>query len=95
MRQTIDKSRRLTRPQQHMDLMGHEDRGVHGATLCRRRLLETRQGKAVIVYLEEEQLPIIPPLEDRLRDVWERLAGRPGHRKAPHGACGCNHPRLA
>ena len=59
----------LTRPQQHMDLMGHEDRGVHGAALCRRRLLETRQGKAVIVYLEAEQLPIMPLLEDRLRDV--------------------------
>ena len=67
MRQTIDKSRRLTRPQQHMDLLGHEDRGVHGATLCRRRLLETRQGKAVIVSLEAEQLPIMPLLEDRLR----------------------------
>ena len=78
-----------------MDLMGHEDRGVHGAALCRRCLLETRQGKAVIVYLEAEQLPIISPLEDRLRAVWERLAGRHGHRKALHGACGCNHPRLA
>ena len=67
-------------------MIGHEDIRVHRAAMCRRGLCETRQGQAVIVGMEEDRWPIIPPLDDMLWDVWECLPGRPGQSKPPHGS---------
>lgn len=66
-----------------VDMMGHQHRGGHGGGVLRRGLLETHQGEAIIVRMQEERLTLRPALDDMLRDAREDIAGWSGPRQPP------------
>lgn len=79
-------TRGLTRLHEHMDMIGHQDIGVHRATMGRRRLVETRKVKTVIVGMEKDGLPIMTALDDMLWNIGEHIPGCSGHHTPPHGS---------
>ena len=70
---------------EQMDVSGHQDIRMHCRRVPRRGRVETRQGEARIVVVKEDRLPMMPALDDRLRDPWQRVAGKSGPPTPPDG----------
>jgi len=76
---------RLPWRHEQVDVMGHQDVRMHRRRVPRRGLVERRQGEAILVLVQEDGLPIMPALDDMLRDPWQSRAGRSGHPTPPNG----------
>ena len=76
---------RLPWGHEQMDVIGHQDIRMHRRRVPRRGLVETRQGEAILVRVQEDGLPIMPAVDDRWRDPWQRRAGRSGPPTPPDG----------
>ena len=56
---------------------------MYGGGVPCRRVLETRQGEAIVVRMKEDGLTIMPAVDAMLRNAQEGVAGWPEHGK-PH-----------
>src|SRR5262249_3131799 len=70
---------------EQVDVIGHQDIRLHRSSVPRCGLMETRQIEAIIVLMKEDGLPIMPALDDVLRDPWQGIAGQSGHPTPPDG----------
>ena len=61
---------RLPWSHEQVDVIGHQDKRMHRLRVPRRGLVERRQVEAIIVLMQEDGLPIMPVLDDMLRDPW-------------------------
>ena len=60
---------------QQVNVISHQDIGVHGGGVPHRSLLETRQVEAIIVLMKEDRLTIMPALDNVLRNARQGVAG--------------------
>ena len=68
--------------QQQVHVVGHQDIGVHGASVVPRRLRQKPAIARIVVVMEEDRLPIVAALDHVHRLIRQKIPPKPRHQPA-------------